>query len=129
MMQRVIEVVESHLQLPAVRIPQFDEVATATDIEEVAENCRREWGLGLGPISNMTRLAEHVGAIVTTFSGVSREVDALSFAGVRPVIVRNDAKAHLVSHDHNWSRCRGQPLQQLNHTGLHVRLGQQVGQP
>lgn len=92
MMQRVIEVVEGHLQLPEVRIPQFDEVATATDIEEAAESCRREWGLGLGPISNMTRLAEHVGAIVTTFSGVSREVDALSFVGVRPVIVRNDAK-------------------------------------
>ncbi|VVE46037.1 helix-turn-helix domain-containing protein [Pandoraea cepalis] len=93
MMQRVVEVVEEHLQLPAVRIPQFERPVNNTATEEIAEACRREWGLGLGPISDMTRLAENVGAIVTTFSGISREVDALSFCGVRPIIVRNDAKA------------------------------------
>ena len=92
MTQRIIEVIESHLQLPLVRIPHFDEVSTAVNIEEIAEECRREWGVGLGPISSMTRLAENIGAIVTTFSGVSREVDALSFEGLRPIIVRNDAK-------------------------------------
>ena len=41
----------------------------------------------------MTRLAEHVGAVVTTFPGVSSEIDALSVSLSRPIIVRNDAKA------------------------------------
>jgi len=90
--QRVVEVIENHLQLPPVRIPQIDEVGAAVEIERAAEACRHEWGIGLGPISDMTRLAENIGAVVTTFSGVSREVDALSFVGVRPIIVRNDAK-------------------------------------
>ncbi|OXC75762.1 XRE family transcriptional regulator [Caballeronia sordidicola] len=92
MMQCVVSAIESHLQLPPVRIPQFDGAVTAVEIEKAAEHCRQEWGLGLGPISNMTRLAENVGAVVTTFSGVSSEVDALSFVGERPIIVRNDAK-------------------------------------
>lgn len=92
MMQAVVNVIENHLQLPPVRIPQFDQVVTAADIEKAAEHCRHDWGLGLGPISNVTRLAENVGAVVTTFSGVSSEVDALSFVARRPIIVRNDAK-------------------------------------
>lgn len=91
-MQRVVEVIEQHLQLPEVRIPQFDGIIGAADIERAAELCRNEWGIGLGPISNMTRLAENVGAVVTTFTGISSEVDALSFMGERPIIVRNDAK-------------------------------------
>jgi Zn-dependent peptidase ImmA (M78 family)/transcriptional regulator with XRE-family HTH domain len=92
MMQCIVGAIENHLQLPPVRIPQFDNTVTAIEIEKAAEHCRHEWGLGLGPISNVTRLAENIGAVVTTFSGVSSEVDALSFVGERPIIVRNDAK-------------------------------------
>ncbi|KGS24568.1 helix-turn-helix family protein [Burkholderia pseudomallei MSHR4378] len=92
LMQRVVEVIEQHLQLPEVKIPQFDGITGVADIERAAERCRSEWGIGLGPISNMTRLAENVGAVVTTFTGISSEVDALSFMGERPIIVRNDAK-------------------------------------
>ncbi|KER66369.1 hypothetical protein HR51_39730 [Burkholderia cepacia] len=92
LMQRVVEVIEQHLQLPEVRIPQFDGITGVADIERAAEHCRSEWGIGLGPIANMTRLAENVGAVVTTFTGISSEVDALSFMGGRPIIVRNDAK-------------------------------------
>jgi Zn-dependent peptidase ImmA (M78 family) len=48
--------------------------------------------LGFGPIEHMTRLAENVGAVVTSFQAVSKEVDALSVALKRPIIVRNEAK-------------------------------------
>ncbi len=92
MMQRFVQAIEEHLQLPTVRIPQFGEATTLSEIEAAAENCRREWGVGFGPILDMTRLAETVGAVVTTFTGVSNEVDALSFVGDRPIIVRNNAK-------------------------------------
>jgi len=92
MFLQLVDYLDDHLNLPVVSIPTFPDAATADDIEQAAELCRRHWGLGLGPIDNMVRVAEHAGAIVTTFNAVSAEVDALSYALKRPVIVRNDAK-------------------------------------
>lgn len=92
MFLQLVEYFDEHLNLPDVSVPSFPDAATADDIEQAAELCRRHWGLGLGPIDNMVRVAEHAGAIVTTFNAVSAEVDALSYALKRPVIVRNDAK-------------------------------------
>lgn len=83
---------ERRVKLPAVRIPSFGDTKSIEDVEQAAEQCRREWDLGLGPIADMTRLAEHVGAVVTSFRSVSTEIDAMSFAFGRPIIVRNDAK-------------------------------------
>lgn len=92
MFLQLVDYLDEHLNLPVVSIPSFPDATTADDIEQAAELCRRHWGLGLGPIDNMVRVAEHAGAIVTTFNTVSAEVDALSYALKRPVIVRNDAK-------------------------------------
>ena len=89
---RLVNYLDSELKLPDVRIPTADEVASLGDIERVAEKCRAEWGLGLGPIEHMTRLAENLGVMVTTFKGISTEIDALSVAMKRPIIVRNEAK-------------------------------------
>ncbi|MFL9951954.1 XRE family transcriptional regulator [Paraburkholderia nemoris] len=113
MMQRLVAVIEDHLQLPSVRLPQFDDATTPSEIEAAAERCRDEWGIGLGPVSDMTRLAETIGAIVTTFSGVSAEVDALSFVGARPIIVRNEAKE-------STCRQRFDIAHELGHCVLHV---------
>lgn len=92
MVNKLICLLEEYLRLPTVDIPCFDRVASVNDIEIIAETCRKHWDLGLGPIDNMTRLAENVGAIVTTFTGVSKHIDALSVAVERPFIVRNTAK-------------------------------------
>lgn len=92
MFMRLVSFLDAHLELPPVSIPTVTGVETADEIEQAAEKCRRYWELGLGPIDNMVRVAERAGAIVTTFSSVSAEVDALSYAAGRPIIVRNDAK-------------------------------------
>jgi Zn-dependent peptidase ImmA (M78 family)/DNA-binding XRE family transcriptional regulator len=92
MVARLVATFEAHLKLPAVSIPDFGSARTAEEIENAADNCRREWGLGMGPIDDMNRLAEHVGVFVTTFKSISKEIDALSVATSRPIIVRNDAK-------------------------------------
>ena len=89
---RLVAVLEAELKFPSVNIPTLNDINGVDDIERAAEHCRSVWGLGLGPISNMTRLAENVGAIVTSFQSVSSEVDALSIELHRPVIVRNEAK-------------------------------------
>lgn len=89
---RLVTYLDHELRLPELRIPEVANAHTSEDIERAAELCRREWELGLGPIANMNRLAEHVGAIVTSFQSVSKEIDALSVAVKRPIIVRNEAK-------------------------------------
>jgi Zn-dependent peptidase ImmA (M78 family) len=48
--------------------------------------------LGTGPISNMMRVVENAGAVVSFFDGVSGRVDALSIDSARPMIIRSEAK-------------------------------------
>lgn len=48
------------------------------DIELLANNIRRTWGLGLGPISNLLLLLENKGILITVIPSVSNKVDAFS---------------------------------------------------
>lgn len=88
MLKSLVGVMDEYLNFPEYRIvetePKSDEA-----IERGAEKCRSKWGLGLGPISNMTRVAETVGAVVMRVNGLANEVDAVSFATQRPVIALN----------------------------------------
>jgi len=93
LVNRLVTYLDTILKLPELKIPEVENAHSADDIERAAELCRNEWGIGLGPVSSMSRLAEHVGAVVTSFQGVSKEVDALSLSLKRPIIVCNDAKA------------------------------------
>jgi len=92
MFGRLAAHLDSALKLPRVFIPDFGLARTADEIERAADSCRREWALGMGPIADMNRLAEHIGVLVTSFQSLSKEVDALSVATSRPIIVRNEAK-------------------------------------
>ncbi|MCG9750984.1 XRE family transcriptional regulator [Vibrio brasiliensis] len=89
---RLVDLLSKYVNFPELDFPSEDGFTTNNDIERIAEKSRVHWELGLGPIDNMTRVAECAGAITTTFSGVSAEVDALSSVIKRPIIVRNDAK-------------------------------------
>jgi Zn-dependent peptidase ImmA (M78 family)/DNA-binding XRE family transcriptional regulator len=62
------------------------------EIEDAAEKCRLHWGLGLGPISNMCRVLENAGAVITYFDGLSDKVDALSISRPRNIVIRNTYK-------------------------------------
>lgn len=88
---RLVQYLDQILALPKVNFPPY-ELSSLEDVERAAEFCRSHWGLGNGPIDNMMRLAENMGALVTTFPGISTEVDALSVSLARPIIVRNEAK-------------------------------------
>lgn len=94
MLRRMVEILEKRVVLPKIDIPTRD-VRSFSDIEMAAEACRKQWGIGFGPISNMIRLAENKGIVVTEFFGASKEIDATSFVSLRPVIVRNKAKTSL----------------------------------
>lgn len=89
------EALDERLSLPPVNFPQAN-ATSFEEVEEAAEAARLHWGLGAsGPITNMMRVVENAGAIVTYFDGVSDRVDALSMDRRRPIIVRSEAKQSL----------------------------------
>lgn len=94
--ENLIELINSHLELPPVDIPDSPprgEHFTNEEIELAAEICRKHWGLGLNnPIDNMTRVLENAGVVITHFDGVSDKVDALSLKRKYPIVIRNAAK-------------------------------------
>ncbi|GAA2877249.1 Zn-dependent peptidase ImmA (M78 family)/transcriptional regulator with XRE-family HTH domain [Aminobacter niigataensis] len=95
LLDRLAEQLGHRLSLPSVNFPDIP-VDSLDDVERAAEETRRYWRLGSdGPITNMTRVVENAGAIVTYFHGLSERVDALSMDRPRPIIVRSDAKASL----------------------------------
>lgn len=112
--EEIIRRVEQEIVFPDVAIPDVSAFGIDNhSIEKIAEHCRREWNLGIGPISSMVKLVEQLGIVVTTIQGVDEKVDAFSVPHQRPFIIRNSAKksvcrfrfdiahelGHLVLHD------------------------------
>jgi Zn-dependent peptidase ImmA (M78 family)/transcriptional regulator with XRE-family HTH domain len=90
-LELIVKFLDSKLELPSVNFPSI-ETSSDREIEDAAALCRKHWGLGSGPISSMCRVLENAGAVVTLFNGDRHEVDALSMARNRPIVVRNTLK-------------------------------------
>ncbi|WP_445368219.1 helix-turn-helix domain-containing protein [Methylomonas sp. BW4-1] len=117
MIKRLVSVLDRQLDFPAYGF-LHEEPTTPEDIEKVAEACRVEWGLGLGPISNMIRVAENAGAVLMSMDGLSNEIDAISFATRRPVITLN-------AEGKSACRTRFGIAHEIGHLTIHV--GVQTG--
>ncbi|WP_234893634.1 helix-turn-helix domain-containing protein [Agrobacterium vitis] len=91
LLDKFIDALDRELELPKVTFPDIH-ITNVLEIEEAAEETRRTWKLGSGPISSMMRVVENAGAVVSFFSGVSERVDALSIDRPRPMIIRSEAK-------------------------------------
>jgi Zn-dependent peptidase ImmA (M78 family) len=123
---------DGKVTLPTFELPKLNEfnIDKPLDIERIAEHCRKEWDLGLGAISNMTRLCENLGIIVISYDrhGENSDIDALSVTLKRPIIVRSSSKqsacrlrfdlahelAHLLFHEGIVTGCR-KTESQANH--------------
>lgn len=112
MLKRFVGVLDEHVELPAFRIEEATP-DTSESIERGAEKFRNRLGLGLGPLSNVTRIAENAGAVVMHLSGLANEIDAVSFATKRPVIVLN-------SNGRSACRQRFGVAHELGHFALHI---------
>lgn len=83
---------DSFINYPKVNLP--DVVAadpsgrySDEEIEAAAELTRKQWGLGLGPISNVVTLVEKSGVVTCHYEMTGEKVDAFSFwNGARPFI-------------------------------------------
>lgn len=112
MLKRLVGVLDEHVELPPYQV-QEAEAESAETIEKAAEVFRSLFGLGIGPLSNVTRVAENAGAVVMRVSGLASEIDAVSFATRRPLIALNgDGR----------SACRERfgVAHELGHFSLHI---------
>lgn len=105
---------EQEVNFPEINILEIEETEfeNINQIETIAENFRIRNGLGLGPLSNITKLAEKMGILVINVAEVDDRVDAFSIFNERPIIVRNTAKE-------NPCRLRFDIAHEIGHLILH----------
>lgn len=111
----LVEQLEDEFELPQDAVsPVIGAPRDENGIEQLAEQVRRAWGLGLGPIKNMVRLLEAKGVIVSPIVDGCEEVDAFSlWHAHRPLIF-------LVLDKHSPSRSRFDAAHELGHLVMHV---------
>lgn len=109
---------------PPVNIPlltpsDLSEGYTDEEIEHAASECRKHWGLGLGPLSNVLALAEGKGVIAVRLRMDGERVQAFSFwNGPRPFIF-------LASEKDSAVRARFDVAHEIGHLVLHRGVGQE----
>lgn len=117
-----VEILNSHIFSEVDAIVEFPEVNiyeaedheynSIQNIEVLAEKVRRELGLGLGPISNVTKLLESIGCIVVNLADADEKVDAFSTYTGKPIVVRN-------THKQSPGRLRFDFAHELGHLIMH----------
>lgn len=112
MLKRLVGVLDEHVELPHYNVGEADP-ESPEKIERAAEKFRSLFGLGFGPLSNLTRIAETAGAVVLKVHGLAPEIDAVSFATKRPLIALNGS---------GRSACRERfgVAHELGHFSLHI---------
>lgn len=105
---------DGFINYPSVDIPDLGEAdLDGTRIDEIAEDLRRHWGLGLGPISNVLSLLESKGIITCHYELAGERVEAFSFwNGDKPFIFMASEKEAAV-------RRRFDLAHELGHLVLH----------
>lgn len=105
-----------YVNLPAVQLPVLENLKdeyNEEEIEEIATMCRRHWGLGDGPIGNMTALLESKGCIMTLSELGVTNVDAFScWQDGRPFVFLGSDKG-------SACRSRFDAAHELGHLILH----------
>lgn len=109
---------EAHVNYPAVEVSHAAPADptgrySEEEIELAAEECRHQWGLGLGPISNVVSLVESKGVAVCRYEIENERIDAFSFwNGERPFIF-------CASDRDSGARARFDVAHELGHLILH----------
>jgi Zn-dependent peptidase ImmA (M78 family)/transcriptional regulator with XRE-family HTH domain len=107
--------IEQWVDMPKLDITPVasDLSRTADGLERIADTMRHRWGLGFGPISNMTWLLENKGIAVLEVEGHSERLDAFSaWTTKRPVVF-------LATEKKSGSRRRFDAAHELGHLLLH----------
>ena len=109
------------LNVPDVKVARDPLKISNKDIEDAATECRRHWGLGDGPISDLVLLLENNGFVMALCELGTVKLDALStLPGVQ-----GDAAYVLLGSDRSTApRLRFDAGHECGHVLLHNQLGQ-----
>lgn len=78
-MTGIYSYIEEYIHLPKLNLITRDGIGyTDSEISDIATELRRHWGLGEGPISNLTLLLENNGVIISKVGLDAKKVDACS---------------------------------------------------
>lgn len=118
-MAEIYEYVEQHVRLPEVRLITEDRFGyPPEEISRIATELRRHWGLGDGPISDMTLLLENNGFVISKVGLDASKVDACSVfytplsASKRPMVFLTSGTSAV--------RSRRDLAHELGHQVLHA---------
>lgn len=118
----VVSYVDKNINFPSPQIPEMPSPSnglhyTDEQIEQAAERVRSSWGLGVGPIGNLTKLIESRGIFVARLPVTEGTVNAFSYwAGDRPFIAMGQERTTAV-------RRRFDIAHELGHLVLHQGIG------
>lgn len=114
-MKRIMLFLSQHLEFPeiTIKIPHGRRIRSGDEIELVAEQVRKEWGLGLGPIDNLTILLQNNGVFVARTAVRVEKSDACSRW------VGNRAYAFLTADKEAAVRSRFDLAHEMGHILLH----------
>ncbi|WP_339246955.1 XRE family transcriptional regulator [Paenibacillus sp. FSL R10-2796] len=115
-MQEIYEYFSNYLDFTPVNIPllEFDVSSSLDDIEEIAIEVRKHWGLGLGPISHVYRLLENNGVVLARLNKKLDKVDAFSqWRNGRPFMV-------VGNEDFTACRLRLNAMHEFGHLLMHT---------
>ena len=122
-LREVTQYISRFIELPAVNIPSADGLSPWQDmaeyqIENVALEARRYWGLGNGPISNVTLLCEKHGVVAGMMHMKSAKLDAFS------VWDSEDNRPYIMLGEDSQSafRTRFNVCHELGHLVLHRKV-------
>lgn len=115
---QVARYVDDFVNYPAVVLPECspgaaDGTYSTEEIDSVARQLRQLWGLGAGPISNVTALLESKGIVIGGYELERENVEAFSFwNGARPFVF-------IASEKESGVRRRYDLAHELGHLVLH----------
>lgn len=110
----VVRELEPVVQFPQVQLPFLDvDLSSVVAIEAAADELRRHWNLGLGPIGSMVTLLEAHGIMVAEVPHPCAAVDAFSVRTTyRPLV--------FLVGSHPPSRSRFDAAHELGHLTIHA---------
>lgn len=113
----IAAVIERSVELPGPNLPAFPLNATETSNngpEGIARAVREGFGLPVGPVQHLIRLAERLGVLVVFSAPQTASIDAYSLeVSGRPIIVLNPEK-------NDYYRQRFDVAHELGHLIMHV---------
>jgi Zn-dependent peptidase ImmA (M78 family)/transcriptional regulator with XRE-family HTH domain len=115
LLRNLIEILDEYVLFPPEKISNTaKKISGQEDIERYANEVRKAWGLGIGPIPNLMPLLEDKGIIISFIDQDNIQVDAFSFwEGGRPYI-------YLVPTKNSGSRTRFDCAHELGHLLMHA---------